>query len=136
MAGLPIHKPRVGNGIVARAVDVSFLFNGTSDPTDIRDPNGDIASIVYSATSIYTITFNYQVQHVLAMTATVQLATVADVVPQFGTCAALEGQTTTSTAFAVAVKLATGASAATAPAADADNRCHLHFLFEMSPNSV
>ena len=133
--GIPIHKPRYGNGVLARAVNVSFLFNSTSDPTDIRDPNGDIASIVYSATSIWTITFNYPVQHVLSMNANVQLATVADVVPQFGPCSSLEGLST-GAAFAVAVKLATGASASAAPAADADNRMHLSFLFELGPASV
>lgn len=132
-AGLPIHKPRVGNGVRVREVDISFLFNSTSDPTDIRDPNKDIASVVYSATSIYTITFNYPVQHLLSAKATVQLATVADVVPQWGPCASLEG---TSTDFAIALKLATGASAATAPSADADNRAHCSFVLELSPNDV
>lgn len=131
--GLPIHKPRIGNGVRARQVDISFLFNSTSDPTDIRDPNSDIASIVYSATSIYTITFNYPVQKLLAAKATVQLASVADVVPQWGPCSSLEG---TTTDFAIALKLATGASAATAPSADADNRAHCSFTFELSPNDV
>jgi len=131
--GLPIHKPRIGNGVRARQVDISFLFNSTSDPTDIRDPNSDIASVVYSATSIYTVTFNYPVQKVLSIRPTVQLASTADIVPQLGPCSSLEG---TTTDFAIAVKLMTGASAATAPAADADNRCHLSCTFELSPNDV
>lgn len=130
----PIANFVQGNGIIRRSVAVSFLFNGTSNPTDIRDPNGDVLSVVYGATATYTITMNYPVYNVLSMQASVQLASTADAEPQFGATSTLEAGSSSN--WAVTVSLLTGASAATPPAANADNRMHLTFEFELSPNPI
>lgn len=35
-----------------------FRVNGTSDPDDIIDPNGNVTSITYAATGVFTVTLD------------------------------------------------------------------------------
>jgi hypothetical protein len=130
---IPIHNPVRGNGVERRSVAISFFPNGASDPVDVRDPNGDVASVTRTGQSAYLVTLNYPVQKVLSATATLQLAALADIDPQLGAYSSLEGAAGN---MAIPIRLHTAAAAAAEVAANADNRVNLQLELELSSVAV
>src|SRR5215216_3286121 len=131
--GVPIHNPVRGNGVERRSVALTFFPNGAVDPTNVYDPNGDVASVTRTGQSAYLVTLNYPVQKVLSVTTGMQLAADADVTLQLRAFRTLEGAAGN---MAIPVKAMTGAAAAAELAANADNSISLQLELELSSVAV
>lgn len=132
---LPSHAPIRGNGFSRHDVAIRFFPDSTTDPSTIYDPNGDVASIVFTSTGLWTVTLGYPVSRVMAATATLQLATVGvarDV--KIGATSTTENAGT-PLVFTVSVTNS-NSGAAVDVAANADNSISLDLALEVSSAGV
>lgn len=105
-------------------VDVSFAPAGTGAPTTVR---GKGATVARTGVGTYEITFSNVYDRLASATATMQLASAADIVPQFGTFTAA----TSSASAKIELRLQAGATP-TEVSADANNRVNCSFTFAKS----
>lgn len=111
----------------------AFSVNGTSDPVAFRGPAGlstdkpnGIVSIVYSATGIYTLTFEDQFYACTGAQVHLSMGTAADSCAQFNGFSNLNSATTALTA--VITTLTAGSAAAVS--AGSNNEVWFEFRFK------
>lgn len=117
MASRQFHTVQSANPEV-KVIEGSFAPAGTGAPTDV---NGKGFTVARTGVGTYLITLANKYAKFLSGTATMQLATGADIVPQLGTYSA--------SARTLVLRLQ-AAAVATEVAADANNRVHFTLRFK------
>lgn len=107
-------------------VDGSFAPNSTS-AVDSTSNKGKGFTVARSDVGVFTLTLTNDYLDLVSATATAQLATAADIVPQFGTYTA-----GTATAQATLVLRLNAGATPTDVSANANNRVNFHLVFRKS----
>ncbi len=108
-----------------RVLNIRFFPVAAANPTYSAQDTKGVASIVLTATGVWTITLQDSYKRLLSAQATIQMAAATDLVPQVGTVANLA----TTTPVTVVVR-ANAVATPTDIAANANNSISVTLIFD------